>query len=61
MGEDAALQIIAKGLADIPLGGVQVALPIELTRAGQLEPDLEMFGYCFSSRLRKFYGGYKPK
>jgi hypothetical protein len=41
----AALQILAKGLADIGLGGVVVALPVELTGTGQLKPDLEVFGY----------------
>ena len=42
--EDAALQIFAKGLADIGLGGVVIALPVELTGTGQLKPGLEVFG-----------------
>jgi hypothetical protein len=33
----AALQILAKGLADIGLGGVVVALAVELTGTGQLK------------------------
>ena len=33
--EDAAFQIFAKGLADIGLGGVVVALPVELACIGQ--------------------------
>ncbi len=45
MGKDAAFQILAKRLADIGLGGVVVALAIELTGTGQLKPGLEVFGY----------------
>jgi hypothetical protein len=41
----AALQILAKGLADIGLGGVVVALAVELTGTGQLKLDLEVLGY----------------
>ena len=44
VGEDAAFQIFAKRLADIGLGGVVVALAIELTCAGEFMPGLEMFG-----------------
>ena len=36
VGEDAALQIFAKSLADIGLGRVVVALAVELTGAGEL-------------------------
>ena len=45
MGKDAAFQIFAKGLADIGLGCMVVALAIELTGTCQLKPGLEMFGY----------------
>jgi hypothetical protein len=45
VGEDAALQIFAKSLADIGLGRVVVAKAIELTGTGQLKPGLKMFGY----------------
>ena len=45
MGKDAAFQIFAKGLADIGLWGVVVALAVELTGTGQLKPGFEMFGY----------------
>ena len=38
VGKDAALQILAKGLADVGLGGVVVALAIELTCAGEFMP-----------------------
>jgi len=44
MGEDAAFQILAKGLAHIRLGAVVVALPVELTGTGEFMPSLEMFG-----------------
>jgi hypothetical protein len=47
MCKDAAFQILAKGLADIGLGRVVVALAVELTATGQLKPGLEMFGYGF--------------
>jgi hypothetical protein len=43
--KDAALQIFAKGLADVGLGGVVVALAVELTGTGQLKPGLKMVGY----------------
>jgi hypothetical protein len=36
MGKDAALQICGKRFAYEGLGGVVVALAVELTRAGQL-------------------------
>ena len=45
MGKDAAFQIFAKGLADIGLWGVVVALPVELACAGQLKPGLKVLGY----------------
>jgi hypothetical protein len=44
MGKDAAFQILAKGLADIGLGGVVVALAVELAVTGQLKPGLDVFG-----------------
>ncbi|WP_413882004.1 hypothetical protein [Candidatus Aalborgicola defluviihabitans] len=45
MRKDAALQILAKGLADIGLGRVVVALAVKLTGTGQLKPGLKMLGY----------------
>ena len=45
MRKDAAFEVFAKGLADIGLGGVVVALAIELACAGQLKPALKMLGY----------------
>jgi hypothetical protein len=45
MGEDAAFEVFAKGLADIGPGAVVVALAIELTGTGQLKPGLKMLGY----------------
>ena len=45
VGKDAALQIVAKSLADVGLGGVVVALAVELTCTGQLKPGLEVLGY----------------
>jgi hypothetical protein len=44
MREDAAFQVFTKGLADIRLWSVVVALPVELTCAGKFIPSLEMFG-----------------
>jgi hypothetical protein len=44
VGKDAAFQIFAKGLADIGLGGVVVALAVELAGTGQLKPGLELLG-----------------
>ena len=37
--------LFAKGLADIRLGGVVVALAVELAATGQLKPALKMLGY----------------
>ena len=48
--KNAAFEVFAKGLAHIGLGSAVVALPIVLTRAGQLQPGLEMFGYCFAKQ-----------
>ena len=42
--KNAAFQILAKGLTDIRLGGLVVALAVELIRAGQLKPSLEVLG-----------------
>ena len=44
VSKDAALQILAKGLADIGLGGVVIALAVELAGTGQLKPGLKMIG-----------------
>ena len=44
VGEDAALQILAKGLGDIRLWGVVVTLAIELACAGKFMPSLEVLG-----------------
>jgi hypothetical protein len=44
MCKDAAFQIFTKRLADIGLGGVVVALAVELTCTGQLKPGLEVLG-----------------
>ena len=44
VGKNAAFQIFAKGLADIRLWGVVVALAVELTGTGQLKPGLEVLG-----------------
>ena len=52
MGKDAAFQILAKGLADIGLGCMEVALAIELAATGQLKPGLEMFGYALLGRAK---------
>jgi hypothetical protein len=38
MWKNAALQIFAKGLADISLGNVAVAVAVELAGTGQLKP-----------------------
>ena len=45
VGKDAAFQVFAKSLADERLGGKVVALAVELARAGQLKPGLEVLGY----------------
>jgi hypothetical protein len=47
VGKDAAFEVLAESLADIRLGGVVVALPVELTGTGQLMQSLEMFCYGF--------------
>ena len=44
VGKDAARQIFAKGLADIGLGCMAVALAVELACTGQLKPGLEVLG-----------------
>ena len=44
MGKDAALQIFAKRLANICLGGAVVPLPVELAGTGEFMPGLEVFG-----------------
>ena len=45
MGKDAAFQILAKGLANIGLWRVVVALAVELTGTCQRVPGLEVLGY----------------
>ena len=45
MGKDAAFQILAKRLTDIGLGGVVVALAVELAGAGKLKLGLKVLGY----------------
>ena len=45
--KDAALQILAKRLAHVGFWRVVVALAVELARAGEFMPSLEMFGYGF--------------
>ena len=45
VGEDAAFQVLAKGLADIGLGGVVVALAVELACAGKFMPSRKVLGY----------------
>jgi hypothetical protein len=42
--KDAAGQIFAKGLTDIRLWGVAVALAVELTCTGKFTPSLKMVG-----------------
>jgi hypothetical protein len=44
VGKDAALQIFAKRLANICLGGAVVPLPVELAGTGEFMPGLEVFG-----------------
>ena len=46
VGKDAALQILAKGLSDVRPWRVVVTLAVELARAGQRMPSLEVLGYC---------------
>ena len=57
MRKDAALQIIAKGLADMGLGRVVVALAVELACAGEFMPDLKVFGYRCLFKLCLMQGG----
>ena len=45
--KDAALQLLAKGLAGIGLGGVIIALPIEQATTSKFMPDLEVLGNGF--------------
>ena len=45
MRKDAAFEVFAKGLTDIRLWGVVVALPVERTGTGQPKPGLEVLGY----------------
>jgi hypothetical protein len=45
VGKNFALQILAKGLADVGLGGVLIALAVELAGAGKFMPSLEALGY----------------
>ena len=44
VGKDAAFEVLAKGLADVGLGGAMVALAVELSRAGKFMPSLEVIG-----------------
>ncbi len=44
MRKDAALQIFAKGLADIGFWRVVVALPVKLACAGERVPGLKVIG-----------------
>ena len=46
VSKDAAFQILGKRLAHKGLGGVVVALAVELTRAGQLQPGHVMLCHC---------------
>lgn len=43
VGKDAAFEVFTECLADLGLGGVVVALPVELARTGQFKPGLEVF------------------
>jgi hypothetical protein len=45
VGKDAAFQILLERFAHKGLGGVVVALAVELARAGQLKPGLVVLGY----------------
>ena len=45
-GKDAACEVFAKRLLHIRGRGVVVALPVELTGAGELQPGLKVFGNC---------------
>ena len=44
MGEDAAFEVFAEGLAHIGLWGVVVTLAVELAGTGQLKLGLEVLG-----------------
>jgi len=44
MGKDATFEVFAKRLSHKGLGGVMVALAVELTCAGKFQPGLEVFG-----------------
>ena len=50
MGEDAAFEVFAEGLAHIGLWGVVVTLAVELAGTGQLKPGLEVLGYGLVER-----------
>jgi hypothetical protein len=47
VGKNAAFEVFAKRLAHIGLGSAVVALPIELTCTGHLQPGLKVVGYGF--------------
>jgi len=44
--EDATFEVFAKRLSHTGLGGVMVALAVELTCVGEFMPGLEVLGYC---------------
>jgi len=44
VGEDTALQIFTKGLADVKLRQVVITLAVELACTGKFMPRLKMFG-----------------
>ena len=44
--KDAALQVFAKRLLNVPGRCVVIALAVELPGADQLKPGLEVFGHC---------------
>jgi hypothetical protein len=50
VGKDAALEVLAKGLADVGLVGVVVALPVELACVGEFMPGLEVHGECLGDQ-----------
>ena len=56
VGEDAALQIFAKRLADIGLGGVVVDLPVKLACAGKKDVNVKAFLFVGYSAI---YGDAK--
>ena len=47
MRKDAAFEVFAKGLADVGLWGVVVALAVELACTGERVPGLEVLGNGF--------------